>query len=620
MENVDAPPLSTPQSADADPDRTSAASSNESSCEEYPPSESPTALETPHRILHLIQCQRCSRPLHTPLRLPCGNTICRSCLPPLRPRTGITYPVAEGREEGFTCHWAGTNDCVGEHCLGDCGVDVVLCNLLGIFQEELGFPTPESDRLDEADDGGRIVSWTVSPETVDPPSVKNARLYRRGWLCGLYLLAWEGRFPNNAMDVLYEPSKDPAEEQVCQQDDHTRYGQLRDRVRGEVDCQVCYSLILDPLTTPCGHTFCRKCVARILDHTDLCPVCRRKVGMPTAVRSEPLNRTIARIIDHFFADQVVSRREADADDELGGDHEKDLPLFVCTLSFPTMPTFLHIFEPRYRLMIRRVVENGNSKFGMVMYNRRGDPQGDGLGSTMFMQYGTVLRVERYELLPDGRELDGYLVARTERVDDVSVAEEERLEALETATAAIADPSDANASEPPLNSLSTQELLEVSREFVRTQRLANAPWLHPRVMLTYGPVPTDAARFAWWFASILPVADEENYLLLSARSVRERLKISARWARELGSRDCSRGSSDPLRAQPEQDPVSSAPSAQAHIPQKLVVGAFFAIFLAQLCVNILQLMRGGRQRRRRRFMDWHLPQPMPRLNRGQLRGP
>lgn len=275
--------------------------------------------------------------------------------------------------------------------------------------------------------------------------------------------------------------------------------------------------------------------------------------MPAAVQTEPLNRTIAQIIDHFFADQVASRREADAEDELGADHEKDLPLFVCTLSFPTMPTFLHIFEPRYRLMIRRVVESGSGKFGMVMYNRRGRDQGDDLGRTTFMQYGTVLVIERYELLPDGRslviatgasrfkvleasELDGYYVARTERVDDISLAEEERLEAMEAAGFAIPDPTDANYHEPPLDSMSTQELLDLSRDFIRNQRQSGAPWLHPRVMLAYGPVPTDAARFPWWFVSILPIAEEEKYPILSAVSVRERLKLCARWARELESRD------------------------------------------------------------------------------------
>ncbi|KAJ5133412.1 hypothetical protein N7526_004777 [Penicillium atrosanguineum] len=521
----------------------------------------PRGLDVPHLVVRLIQCQHCSHPLHAPLRLPCGNSVCRACLPSVRPRTGITYPVAEGREEGFTCYWEGTNNCFGEHCVGDCGVDVVLCNIVGIFQEELAWdlPVAESQNQQESQDqqgDARVARWKVKQPDTKAPELHSAEVTKPGWLQGLYLLAWDGQLPHNAYDFVYEEpnaSHENVEQESSMKQDCVRFQKLRDKLHTELDCQVCYSLILDPLTTPCGHTFCRKCVARVLDHTDLCPICRRKVGMPAALQSEPLNNTLVRIIDHFFADQITARREALAEEELAGDHEKNLPLFVCTLSFPTMPTFLHIFEPRYRLMIRRVVDSGDGKFGMVMYNRRGRAQSDDLGTVPFMQYGTLLMVERYELLPDGRslviatgvsrfkvleagEMDGYHVAKTERIDDLSLAEEERLEATETAASAIPGPTQAADAETPLESMSTLDLLNLAREFIRRQRQSGAPWLHPRVMLAYGPVPTDAARFPWWFASILPIAEEEKYPILSAMSVRERLKISAKWARELEARD------------------------------------------------------------------------------------
>ncbi|KAJ5666942.1 hypothetical protein N7462_011351 [Penicillium macrosclerotiorum] len=548
MENVAAPTSSQSARSDSLEPIPALESSDVSSSEEHSPRE----LDIPHLVIQLIQCRHCSRPLHTPLRLPCGNTVCRTCLPSVRPRTGITYPVAEGREEGFTCYWEGTDRCTGEHCVGDCGVDVVLSNIAGVFQEELALPIPDTESESPPDAAGRVVRWKALPNDAKSSDYQSVRLMQRGWLWGLYSLAWEGQLPSNPTEVVYEPSDDGSQEQICEAQDRLRFQRLRDRLRGELDCQVCYALILDPLTTPCGHTFCRKCIARVLDHTDLCPICRRKVGMPAAMQSESLNRTLVKLIDHFFADQITARREAVAADEMGTDHEKNLPLFVCTLSFPTMPTFLHIFEPRYRLMIRRVVDNGDGKFGMVMYNRRSRSQGDDLGSVPFMQYGTLLMVERYELLPDGRslviatgvsrfkvleagELDGYHVARTERVDDIPLAEEERLEAMETSASAIPDPEE-TIFEPPLNSMSTQELLDLGREFIRKQRQTGAPWLHPRVMLAYGPVPTDAARFPWWFASILPIAEEEKYPILSAMSVRERLKIAARWARELEARD------------------------------------------------------------------------------------
>src|SRR5438034_10649910 len=81
-------------------------------------------------IIRLIQCSQCSRPLRLPMRLPCGNSLCRTCLPQSHKRENITYPMTAGREEGFHCPLLnggnledGEGGCGMEHVLGDCGVD-----------------------------------------------------------------------------------------------------------------------------------------------------------------------------------------------------------------------------------------------------------------------------------------------------------------------------------------------------------------------------------------------------------------------------------------------------------------------------------------------------------------
>lgn len=88
-----------------------------------------------------------------------------------------------------------------------------------------------------------------------------------------------------------------------------------------------------------------------------------------------------------------------------------------------MPTILHVFEPRYRLMIRRCIESNSPRFGMVLPNR-----GTGAGVS---EYGTMLEIQSVQMLPDGRSmvetvgthrfklvekgsLDGYTVGRIER--------------------------------------------------------------------------------------------------------------------------------------------------------------------------------------------------------------
>lgn len=330
------------------------------------------------------------------------------------------------------------------------------------------------------------------------------------------------------------------------------FERLKEAVRGELDCQVCYSLILDPLTTSCGHTFCRGCVAMVLNHSDLCPLCRRKLNMASTVRAEPVNRRISDLVEAWFPEQVVSRREGSSTEDgvaATGDGERTIPLFVSSLSFPTMPTFLHIFEPRYRTMIHRVMQTRDKKFGMVMYNRSGRLQ-EGLGRAQFMQYGTVLVVERFELLPDGRSLviasgvsrfkvmsfemvDGYHVGRIQRVDDIAISEEERLESLETSSGT--GESLPAASTPP-ESLPTQQLFQIALDFIDKSRREGAAWLHPRVLLAYGEAPTDPAVFPWWFACVLPLWEDEKYKLLATTSVRDRLKMVVRWVRKSESRE------------------------------------------------------------------------------------
>ncbi|KAE8380729.1 hypothetical protein BDV26DRAFT_279348 [Aspergillus bertholletiae] len=579
---------------------------------------------TVHALIRLIQCSCCSRPLHAPLRLPCGNTLCRSCLPPIHERTRITYPASAERKKGFTCHWGADDGCAGEHCLGDCGADVLLGRLVDVFDAVLGAPRVSSEALSGNKSGFRV-TWTGTRGD-QPETVVRSLDVAGGLLEGLYDLVRCGRVDYNASDLEFEIHGPMDQENLL-------FERLKGAVRDELDCQVCYSLILDPLTTSCGHTFCRGCVTMALDHSDLCPACRRKLNMVSTVKSEPTNKRISNIMETLFPEQASLRREAGAQDATALDDDGILPLFVSSLSLPTMPTFLHVFEARYRLMMQRVMQSRERRFGMVMYNRAGRFQ-QGLGRSQFMQYGTALVVDRYELLPDGRSLvvatglyrfkvlssyvlDMYYVGRIQRVDDISVIEEENREALEISGAGASSLPAADASgEQPLESMSTQQLFQLGLDFVRKQHSKAALWLHPRVLLVYGDIPTEPSRFPWWFASVLPVWEEEKYRLLSTTSVRERLKITARWVRKLDSREwyvlliiqlgnlgvstyftpfsmsfsVTFGSSG-LSNDNSRQPVGNQDS-ETYIPQTLVIGIFLAMFVAQVAANGVQILRSS----------------------------
>lgn len=139
------------------------------------------------------------------------------------------------------------------------------------------------------------------------------------------------------------------------------------------------------------------------------------------------NQTLLAIILKAFPEAYAERRQVLEQEER--DARLDTPIFVCQLSFPGMPTLLHFFEPRYRLMLRRCLESTQPRFGMIMPPRAAPTPGDpGNGN----DYGTMLEIKSVQMLADGRSmvetwgahrfrilergtLDGYMVGRIERL-------------------------------------------------------------------------------------------------------------------------------------------------------------------------------------------------------------
>ncbi len=48
----------------------------------------------------------------------------------------------------------------------------------------------------------------------------------------------------------------------------------------------------------------------------------------------------------------------------------EIPIFVCVLTLPNCTCPLHVFEPRYRLMMRRTIETQSRTFGMCKYDEQ----------------------------------------------------------------------------------------------------------------------------------------------------------------------------------------------------------------------------------------------------------
>eukprot|EP00892_Ulva_mutabilis_P010160 jgi/Ulvmu1/7516/UM037_0060.1 len=189
-------------------------------------------------------------------------------------------------------------------------------------------------------------------------------------------------------------------------------------------CPLCCKLFCQPVTTPCGHTFCRTCFARAMDHSSKCPLCRRVLHTG---RNLPVTVVLQNMIRHAFPQESAAREREIHSRSSGGSTAEgaDLPIFVMAPLLPTEKISLNIFEPRYRLMVRRCME-GNKRMGMTCAVTGED------GTHEIPDVITQCEIEECEVQPDGRlsilcraehrilyssswELDGYRMCRVERV-------------------------------------------------------------------------------------------------------------------------------------------------------------------------------------------------------------
>jgi len=70
-------------------------------------------------------------------------------------------------------------------------------------------------------------------------------------------------------------------------------------IDAELECAVCYEIMVAPVNLTCGHVFCQACVEPWLDHNDNeCPNCREKSGKP--FRSYPIDAIIKKHLEVVY--------------------------------------------------------------------------------------------------------------------------------------------------------------------------------------------------------------------------------------------------------------------------------------------------------------------------------
>ncbi|XP_065412742.1 LON peptidase N-terminal domain and RING finger protein 3 isoform X4 [Chrysemys picta bellii] len=77
----------------------------------------------------------------------------------------------------------------------------------------------------------------------------------------------------------------------------------------DLDCSLCMRLFYEPVTTPCGHTFCLKCLERCLDHNAKCPLCKEGLSECLALRKYCKTVLMEELIAKYLPEELTERRK-----------------------------------------------------------------------------------------------------------------------------------------------------------------------------------------------------------------------------------------------------------------------------------------------------------------------
>ncbi|XP_022984007.1 E3 ubiquitin-protein ligase TRIM39-like [Cucurbita maxima] len=79
-----------------------------------------------------------------------------------------------------------------------------------------------------------------------------------------------------------------------------------DKLREELSCAICLEICFEPSTTPCGHSFCKKCLRSAADRCGKrCPKCRQLISNG---RSCTVNTVLWNTIQLLFPQEVEARK------------------------------------------------------------------------------------------------------------------------------------------------------------------------------------------------------------------------------------------------------------------------------------------------------------------------
>ncbi|KAG1461468.1 hypothetical protein G6F56_005724 [Rhizopus delemar] len=138
------------------------------------------------------------------------------------------------------------------------------------------------------------------------------------------------------------------------------------------DCSICYSPLIDPITTSCGHTFCKLCLNHLMQQSKHCPICRYQLSYLGKV-----NTLLALWYSFLFEPEKPATT--------------NLPIIQLTTSsllFPSQTSVIHL-SGSTRL---QALFNSSHRYAICLFSKD--------STNSFYEYGTMIKLTHVDISSD----------------------------------------------------------------------------------------------------------------------------------------------------------------------------------------------------------------------------
>jgi Lon protease-like protein len=280
-----------------------------------------------------------------------------------------------------------------------------------------------------------------------------------------------------------------------------------------LECNICLSLLCEPISLSCGHTYCRVCLVKSLRrHKKQCPGCREVCHVSAENAAENyVIKSLAMALDPNLYKQRVQEGLAEKEAWLNL-----YPIFFYGQKLlPFNKLNLHLFEPRYKIMMNNIV-NSSRAFVYVC------PTGNRLEVG---ELALVADVKEAEFLADGRcILEANLSKRSRIVEHY----------VEDGTQGLCYCRVEPVNDDPVPPELAEEASTLkARALVLVNEMLADDFTRRQVTEQYCAMPTsDLEAFSMWLCCVGPLGARDVSAALAQRNTLERLRLGIRHLERL----------------------------------------------------------------------------------------